>query len=226
MKVSETIIERLRRNNIPFYANDNISEWLVPGELDQLKSEVEENVYNLLTSLVIDVDNDHNTKGTAHRVAKMYVDEVFKGRYLKRPTITVFPNAKQFDELYSLGPISVKSACSHHFVEIEGQCWVGVYPGTSVVGISKIARIVDWVCRRPHIQEEMVIILADELERIMEPQGLGVVIKAKHHCMTWRGVEEEQAEMVSSVMRGGLRNDPALKAEFFSLIKAQGFTNG
>jgi GTP cyclohydrolase I len=224
MKVSEKIIERLRRNNIPFFANDNISDWLIHGELDELKTEVEANVHTLLSSLVIDVDNDHNTKGTARRVAKMYVDEVFKGRYLKRPTITVFPNAKHFDELYSLGPISVKSVCSHHFVEIEGQCWVGVYPGTSVVGISKIARIVDWVCRRPHIQEEMVIILADELEKIMAPQGLGVVIKAKHHCMTWRGVEEEQTEMVSSVMRGGLRDDPALKAEFFNLIKAQGFT--
>lgn len=226
MKVSEKIIERLRRNGIPFFANDNVSDWIIPGELEELKAEVESNVHALLSSLVIDVDNDHNTKGTAHRVAKMYVDEVFKGRYLKRPTITVFPNTKHFDELYSLGPISVKSACSHHFVEIEGQCWVGVYPGTSVVGISKIARIVDWVCRRPHIQEEMVIILADELEKIMEPQGLGVVIKAKHHCMTWRGVEEERAEMVSSVMRGGLRDDPALKAEFFNLIKAQGFTYG
>jgi GTP cyclohydrolase I len=92
-----------------------------------------------------------------------------------------------------------------------------------VVGISKIARIVDWVCRRPHIQEEMVIILANELEQIMEPQGLGVVIKAKHHCMTWRGVEEESSEMVSSVMRGCLREDPALKSEFFNLIKSQGF---
>lgn len=196
------------------------------GELDELKAEVEANVYSLLTSLVIDVDNDHNTKGTAHRVAKMYIDEVFKGRYQKRPKITVFPNVKQFDELYSLGPISVKSACSHHFVEIEGHCWVGVFPGKNVVGISKIARIVDWVCRRPHIQEEMVIILANELEQIMEPQGLGVVIRAKHHCMTWRGVEEERSEMVSSVMRGSLRENNALKSEFFDLIKSQGFTYG
>lgn len=226
MKISERIKNRLICSDHPFFANDNIAKHILPGELAELKEEVEENVRNLLLSLVIDVDNDHNTKGTAKRVAKMYVDEVFKGRYQPSPKITVFPNVKHFDELYALGPISVKSACSHHFVEIEGQCWVGVYPGTNVVGISKIARIVDWVCRRPHIQEEMVIILADELERIMEPQGLGVVIKAKHHCMTWRGVEQERAEMVSSVMRGGLRNDPNLKAEFFNLIKSQGFTYG
>lgn len=226
MTISKKIKERLVSYNAPFFANDCISSYIAPGELDELKLEVEKNVNTLLESLVIDVDNDHNTKGTAKRVAKMYIDEVFKGRYTDRPNITVFPNAKNFDELYSLGPISVKSACSHHFVEIEGQCWVGVFPGTNVVGISKIARIVDWVCRRPHIQEEMVIILADELEKIMEPKGLGVVIKAKHHCMTWRGVEQERSEMVSSVMRGGLREDPALKAEFFDLIKAQGFIYG
>lgn len=222
MQPSDRIIQRLRELNLPFHANDNISAVLEDSDIDDLKKEVESNVVALLKSLVIDIDNDHNTHDTARRVAKMYVDEVFAGRYQKRPEITVFPNIKDLDELYTLGPIKVKSACSHHFVEIEGYCWVGVYPSDMVIGISKIARIVDWVCRRPHIQEEMSIILANELEEIMKPKGLGVVIRAKHHCMTWRGVKEEASEMVTSVMRGALRED-TLKTEFFNLIKSQGF---
>lgn len=219
---SERIIQRLQEANLPFHANDNISKVLNPDDISDLKKEVEQRVLDLLKSLVIDIDNDHNTHDTARRVAKMYVDEVFAGRYQKRPDITVFPNIKDLDELYTLGPIKVKSACSHHFVEIEGYCWVGVYPSDMVIGISKIARVVDWVCRRPHIQEEMSIILANELEQIMNPKGLGVVIRAKHHCMTWRGVKEEASEMVTSVMRGALRED-TLKTEFFNLIKSQGF---
>lgn len=219
---SERIVQRLQEANLPFHANDNISKVLHESDIADLKKEVEQRVLELLKSLVIDIDNDHNTHDTARRVAKMYVDEVFAGRYQKRPDITVFPNIKDLDELYTLGPIKVKSACSHHFVEIEGYCWVGVYPSDMVIGISKIARIVDWVCRRPHIQEEMSIILANELEQIMNPKGLGVVIKAKHHCMTWRGVKEEASEMVTSVMRGALRED-TLKTEFFNLIKSQGF---
>jgi GTP cyclohydrolase I len=225
MKISDVIAERLRKNNIPFLANSNISDWIAPGEMPLLKKEVEDNVTTLLKSLVIDIENDYNTNNSAYRIAKMYLDEVFSGRYEKKPVVTTFPNKRHFDELYSLGPIRVKSACSHHFVEIDGHCWVGIFPGDTVIGISKIARIVDWVCRRPQIQEEMIIILADELEKIIAPQGLGVVIKAKHHCMTWRGVEEEQAEMVSSVMRGKLRDDHNLKIELFNLIKAQGFSN-
>lgn len=222
MKISEKIARRLRESGTSFNANDNIANYLIPGELDDLKLEVEDKVREMLSSLVIDIENDHNTKGTAHRVAKMFIDEVFSGRYTKRPTITTFPNAADLDELYSLGPIRVKSACSHHFVEIDGFCWVGIRPSDTVIGISKIARIVDWVCRRPHIQEEMSTILADELESIMKPKGLGVVIKAKHHCMTWRGVKEENSEMVTSIVRGELR-DPSLKLEFFNLIKSQGF---
>ncbi len=222
MLPSERIIQKLKESNLPFHANDNISSVLDVYDIANLKKEVEQKVLELLKSLVIDVDNDHNTHDTAKRVAKMYIDEVFAGRYQKRPDITVFPNIKDLDELYTLGPIKVKSACSHHFVEIEGYCWVGVYPSDMVIGISKIARIVDWVCRRPHIQEEMSIILANELEDIMNPKGLGVVIKAKHHCMTWRGVKEDASEMVTSVMRGALRED-TLKSEFFNLIKSQGF---
>lgn len=178
---------------------------------------------DLLDSLVIDTENDHNTRETAKRVAKMYLREVFKGRYLPRPVITEFPNFKNMDELYTLGPIKFKSACSHHFVEIAGNVWIGVHPSDRVVGISKIARLVHWIARRPQIQEECTVLIADELEGLLKPQGLGVVIKAAHHCMTWRGVEEESNTMVTSVVRGTMMEDTSLKSEFFKLISAQDF---
>lgn len=223
MNTSEIIINRLRESGSSFFANDNIAGAFEPGEREELLKEIEGNVRALLSSLIIDVENDHNTRETARRVAKMYVNEIFKGRYDKEPNITTFPNAKKLDELYTLGPIEFKSACSHHFVEIEGNVWVGIIPGDTLIGISKISRLVDWIARRPQIQEEAAVMIADKLDDVLDPKGLAVVIKAKHHCMTWRGVEESSTEMVTSVVRGILEEDVSAKKEFFDLIRGQKF---
>ena len=220
-QVSARIRERLIESGVSFLANDNIADHLNPGELDQLQVEVADKVRDLLRSLVIDIDNDHNTHETAERVAKMYLQEVFKGRYLEQPKIASFPNVKNLDEIYTVGPITVRSACSHHLVPILGNCWIGIKPGSSVIGLSKFARVADWVFSRPHIQEEAVMILADEIERLCEPKGLAILVKAQHYCMKWRGVKEPQTSMVNSVVRGDFRHDPSLKAEFFELVKQQ-----
>jgi len=219
--VSEQIRQRLRDAEVPFLANDNIAEFLEDGELDKLEVEVADKVRDLLRSLVIDIENDHNTAETAERVARMYMREVFKGRYLPQPKIASFPNVKKLDEIYTVGPISVRSACSHHLVPILGSCWIGIKPGQRVIGLSKFARVADWVFSRPHIQEEAVLILADEIERLCEPQGLAILVKAQHYCMKWRGVKEPQTSMINSVVRGDFRHDPSLKAEFFELVKQQ-----
>jgi GTP cyclohydrolase I len=178
-------------------------------------------VRDLLRSLVIDIDNDHNTEETAERVARMYIHEVFKGRYLDQPKIASFPNVRKLDEIYTVGPITVRSACSHHLVPILGSCWIGIKPGDRVIGLSKFSRVADWVFSRPHIQEEAVIILADEIERLCNPQGLAILVKAQHYCMKWRGVKEPQTSMMNSVVRGDFRHDPSLKQEFFELVKQQ-----
>lgn len=225
MAISKVIAKRIKDAGGSFSANDNISEFLKPGDLVKLQKEVEGKLQGVLDSLVIDTENDHNTNETAKRVAKMYLQEVFRGRYTEKPKITDFPNAKDLDDLYVLGPITVRSACSHHLVEIEGECWIGIMPSDRVIGISKFARLVDWICSRPHIQEEMVVMLADEIESLVQPKGLGVVVKAKHHCMTWRGVKETSVSMVNSVVRGEMRTSPHLKNEFFDIIKSQGFTS-
>ena len=181
--VSQRIRQRLVDQGISFLANDNVAAFIETGELDELEHEVADRVRELLRSLVIDIDNDHNTAETAERVARMYLREVFKGRYHHQPKVASFPNVKQLDEIYTVGPISVRSACSHHLVPIMGNCWIGIKPGERVIGLSKFTRVADWVFSRPHIQEEAVMILADEIERLCAPQGLGIIIKAQHYCM-------------------------------------------
>ena len=219
--VSERIRARLRSAGVTFLANDNIADHILDGELEGLEQEVADRVRDLLHALVIDIENDHNTEETAERVARMYLHEVFKGRYHQQPKIASFPNVKQLDEIYTVGPITVRSACSHHLVPIMGNCWIGIKPGSRVIGLSKFTRVADWVFSRPHIQEEAVMILADEIEKLCEPQGLGIIIKAQHYCMKWRGVKEPQTSMVNSVVRGDFRHDPSLKQEFFELVRQQ-----
>ena len=220
-RVSDRIRARLREQDVSFLANDNVAEHILPGELDDLQVEVADRVRDLLHALVIDIENDHNTAETAERVAKMYLHEVFKGRYHHQPKVASFPNVKKLDEIYTVGPITVRSACSHHLVPIMGNCWIGIKPGERVIGLSKFTRVADWVFSRPHIQEEAVMILADEIERLCKPQGLGIIIKAQHYCMKWRGVKEPQTSMVNSVVRGDFRHDPSLKQEFFELVRQQ-----
>ena len=219
--VSEIIRERIKDKGARFHANDNISDFIKPGELETLEREVATRVRDLLKTLLIDVDNDHNTKETAERVSRMYINEVFKGRYYEQPKVTSFPNDKNLDEIYTVGPITVRSACSHHLVPILGECWIGIKPGNKVIGLSKFARVADWVFSRPHIQEEAVMILADEIERLCEPHGLGIIVKAEHYCMKLRGVKESHCSMVNSVVRGDFRHDSSLKQEFFELVRQQ-----
>lgn len=218
IKISDVIRNRVKESGDPFFANDNISKHISKDELDLLQEEVRQNFEALLKSLVIDIDNDHNTKDTAKRVAKMYLREVFKGRYESMPSMTIFPNVKKLGEIIVLGPIDVRSACSHHFVPIIGECYVGIIPSENVIGISKITRLVDWVMSRPHIQEEAAVILANELENLMNPLGLAVIIKAKHLCMTWRGVKQNNTAMTNSVMRGLFMNDYPARSEFLSIV--------
>jgi GTP cyclohydrolase I len=223
-EVSDKIRERIVAAKRRFYANDNISAFIEPGELEALTKEVESKVLAMLHSLVIDVEGDHNTRETARRVAKMYVLEVFRGRYVPPPKVTEFPNASHLNELMIMGPISLRSACSHHLCPIMGKLWIGVMPNedSDLIGLSKYSRIADWVMSRPQIQEEAIIQLADLLVAMVKPDGLAVVIEADHFCMHWRGVKDNASKMVNSVMRGVFLENGALRREFLSLINLKG----
>ena len=218
--VSVKIRKRLQAARKRFHANDNIADFIEPGELELLLDEVESKMKGVLSSMVIDTENDHNTDNTARRVAKMYVNEVFRGRFVKAPTITEFPNAEHLNELMIVGPITVRSACSHHFCPVIGKIWIGVMPNehTNVIGLSKYARLAEWVMGRPQIQEEAVVQLADLIQVKTQPDGLAIVMEASHYCMAWRGVKDMDSKMINSVMRGSFLKDPNLRREFLSLI--------
>jgi len=218
--MSVKIRERLVAARKRFHANDNIAEYMQPGDLESLMDEVEEKMKGVLASMVIDTENDHNTDNTARRVAKMYINEVFRGRYVKAPTITEFPNVEHLNELMIVGPITVRSACSHHFCPVIGKIWIGVMPNehTNVIGLSKYARLAEWVMGRPQIQEEAVVQLADLIQVKTQPDGLAIVMEASHYCMGWRGVKDMDSKMINSVMRGAFLKDANLRREFLSLI--------
>jgi GTP cyclohydrolase I len=222
--VSVKIRERLVAARKRFNANDNIADFIQPGELERLLDEVEDKMKGVLSSLVIDTERDHNTDQTARRVAKMYLNEVFRGRYVSAPTITEFPNAEHLNELMIVGPITVRSACSHHLCPVIGQIWIGVLPNehTNVIGLSKYARLAEWVMGRPQIQGEAVVQLADLIQQKTQPDGLAIVMEATHFCMGWRGVKDMDSKMINSVMRGSFLKDPNLRREFLSLIPKKG----
>ena len=218
--MSVVIRERVTASKKRYYANDNISDFIQPGDMDKLLDEVEGKMKGVLDSMVIDTEHDHNTQNTARRVAKMYLNEVFKGRYLPAPAITEFPNVGHLNELMIVGPIVVRSACSHHFCPVIGKVWIGVLPNehTNVIGLSKYARLAEWVMGRPQIQEEAVVQLADLIQDKTQPDGLAIVMEATHFCMSWRGVKDMDSKMINSVMRGTFLKDMNLRREFLSLI--------
>lgn len=221
--LSQVIRRRIQAKRARFHANDNIAQFIEPGEINGLIDEVASKLQGVLESLVIDTESDHNTRGTAYRVAKMYVNEVFTGRYTPQPNLTKFPNISRLNELMIIGPIAVKSACSHHLCPIMGRVWIGVLPDkqTALIGLSKYARITEWIMCRPQIQEEAVVELANILEEKMKPTGLALVMEADHFCMQWRGVKDLNSKMVNSVMRGSFLKDANLRREFLALMDKQ-----
>ncbi len=218
--VSVKIRQRIKEAQKRFHANDNIAEFIQPGELEKLLDEVAGKMQGVLSSLVIDTESDHNTQDTARRVAKMYLKEIFKGRFEAAPDVTEFPNVERLNELMIVGPVTVRSACSHHLCPIMGKVWIGIMPNehSNLIGLSKYARLIDWIMSRPQIQEEAVTQVADLLQSRMNPDGLAVVMEADHFCMQWRGVKDMDSRMINSVMRGSFLKDPNLRREFLSLV--------
>ena len=214
--VSEKIKKRIKEAKARYHANDNISEFIKEGELEQLQNEVQDKMKSLLSSLVIDTENDHNTQETAKRVAKMWIKEVFGGRYNPFPRVTSFPNMG-YKSMYTSGPISIRSTCAHHFQNIVGNAWIGIIPNGEVIGLSKFNRIVHHIAERPQIQEEMTTQIAEALQEYAHTKNIAVVVKAEHHCMTHRGVREHESDMTTAIMLGAFKEDPATRDEFYKI---------
>jgi len=217
-KFSDEVRQRMETIKHKHFANDTIYTYLDEDDVQKIEDEVAEAFQGVLKALVINTDDDHNSQDTARRVSKMFVHEIFRGRYYPPPDVTAFPNVKQYDQIYMSGPMSINSTCAHHFQPIAGKAYVGIFPGNKVIGLSKFNRMVDWVTSRPQIQEEMTEQIADMIEQETEAKGVAVVIKAQHFCMTARGVKEHESDMLTSVVRGVFRDEPQIKSEFFSLL--------
>lgn len=200
-----------------YFANQNISEYIEEGELSLLVKEVEQKVSSLLESLIID-PLDHNSADTPARVARMLIRETLSGRYTKQPKVTDFPNVSNYDQIYHVGPVRVTSLCSHHHQPISGYAHLGIYPSKRVIGLSKFERLTDWIMRRPQIQEEATIMLADLLEKVIHPKGLALVVKASHGCCSNRGIMNKNMLMTTSVMRGAFLESMEMRSEFFNLV--------
>ena len=199
--------------------NDNIFGDSIVDESSRIL-DVEDKVADLLSALGIDWRRDPNMSGTPLRVARMLVSEMFSGRYLPMPDETTFPNESARDSLDIIGPLTVRSTCSHHLMPVSGKAWIGIIHGDRLLGLSKYKRLLDWVFLRPQIQEQAVVQYADLLEKLLEPKALAVVVKASHCCMTCSGIKESaEAQFTTSVMRGVFRDDAAARAEFLTLIK-------
>ncbi len=198
-------------------ANGNL--FLTTEEKKEMIENVQSLYYKILQEFRFDVENDQQIKDTPKRWAKMMVNELLQGCYTPEPKITVFDNTENYDQMIFLGPIELKSLCSHHFKSFIGSAYIAYIPDKKIVGISKLARIVKWFMRRPQIQEELTKQIANYIENILQPLGCAVYIEATHLCMIARGVEENQnAKMISSDLRGNFK-DKSTKDEFLKMIE-------
>jgi GTP cyclohydrolase IA len=196
-------------------ANEN--KWFSQDYKNEIIRQAEIKYKEFLKILGFDVDGDQQLQDTPNRVARMYVNELFSGCYNEEPKITVFDNVKEYDEIIFLGPISIKSICSHHIIPFLGEAYIAYIPDKKVVGISKLSRIVKWFMRRPQIQEELTKQIADYIQEKLNPKGVAVFIKAQHLCMVARGVEETNSFMQTSILKGSFL-DNETRLEFFNMV--------
>ncbi len=209
-----SVIHRLRPS---LRANEAVGEALSDVERAAMITAAAGKLAELFDILQIDHRNDHNTRDTPRRVARMYVDEMMHGRFSCPPALTEFDNVEQFDQLIVIGPIDIRSTCAHHLMPIYGSAYIGVLPATTgkIIGLSKYDRIVDHFSGRLQIQEELVKQIGQFIMEKTEPRGVGVRISAVHMCKTHRGVRaSHRSRMVTSAYFGALGTDPRLKDEF------------
>ena len=163
-----------------------------------------------------DRDGLHETPA---RVARAY-EEFFRGYRVDPDAILqkTFEEIEGYDEMIVLRGIRFESHCEHHMAPIIGRAWVGYIPNGRVVGISKLARVVEAYAKRLQIQEKMTAQIANTIQKVLQPQGVAVVLKAEHHCMTTRGVHKHGTDMVTSRMLGAFRDNPMTRQEFLTMV--------
>ena len=217
--VTQRILSELRADKKRFWAGDNIAEYVSEKDRASLVNEAAEKLEGVLDSLLIDHETDPNSKETARRIAKMYINELFSGRYDEKPPVTAFPNTEDDDryEGILITKAEIKSVCSHHHQPVTGVCWIGLIPSTHVIGLSKYARLAQWHARRGTLQEELTRRISDEIKADTKSKDVAVIISATHGCCSNRGIMAHDSTTITSVLSGQFYN-PSVKEEFHRLI--------
>ena len=220
--ISKTIKDRIEQAGKRYWEGDNISEHIQEGELDQLVDELTGKFSGVMDSLIIDQVNDPNSKGTARRLAKMYVHELMVGRYEPMPPATAFPNDS--DDRYD-GMLVVrselKSMCSHHHQPVSGIAYIGIIAAEKLIGLSKYTRIAQWCARRGTLQEELANDIAREIQKATGANDVGVYVRMTHGCCENRGIMAHDSSTTTTVLKGAFNKDASTKKEFFDTLSLQ-----
>jgi GTP cyclohydrolase I len=220
--LSQVIREKMKNDNKRFWAGDNISEYIDPMDKTDLINEATVAFEKVLDTLLIDRENDPNSRGTARRLAKMYFNEIMEGRYSAPPDATAFPNDSQ-DRYEGMLVVrsELKSMCSHHHQPVSGVAYIGIIAAQKLIGLSKYTRIAQWCARRGTLQEELCNDIAREIMKATDSENVAVYIQAVHGCCENRGIMAHSSLTQTTVLRGSFKYDPATKKEFFDNIKLQ-----
>ena len=222
MSISDDIKQRLQSAGTRYWAGDNISQHIKEGEHQLIIDELTPKFEAVLDSLIIDRHNDPNSQDTGRRMAKMYVNELMRGRYFPMPNATAFPN--HVEDGYGgmlVVRSEIKSLCSHHHQPVAGVAYIGIIAADTLIGLSKYTRIAQWCARRGTLQEELNNEIARQISKATGSKNVGVYIQATHGCCENRGIHAHSSLTQTTVLKGAFQQDQTTKKEFMDNIKLQ-----
>ena len=220
--LSDHLRFKMRRDGKRFWAGDNVSEYLKPGDKEVLIQEATSAFERVLDTLIIDRETDPNSQGTARRLAKMYFNEIMAGRYDAAPNATAFPNNTE-DRYEGMLVVrsELRSMCSHHHQPVTGVAYIGIIAAQKLIGLSKYTRIAQWCARRGTLQEELCNDIAREIQKATDSESVGVYLEAEHGCCINRGIMAHSSLTQTTVLCGAFLKDATTKKEFFDNIALQ-----
>ena len=222
MNITDTIKNRIIQSGDRYWAGDNISQHIKEGEHQMIIDELTPKFEAVLDSLLIDRQNDPNSQDTGRRMAKMYVNELMRGRYFPMPNATAFPN--HVEDGYGgmlVVRSEIKSLCSHHHQPVNGVAYIGIIAADTLIGLSKYTRIAQWCARRGTLQEELNNEIARQIMGATGSKNVGVYIQATHGCCENRGIHAHSSLTQTTVLKGAFEKDQTTKKEFMDNIKLQ-----
>jgi len=220
--LNEVIRDKMRKDGKRYWAGDNIAEYITDSIKNELIDEATVAFETVLDTLLIDRENDPNSQGTARRLAKMYFNELMRGRYETIPNATAFPNNSEGRyEGMLVVRAELRSMCSHHHQPVNGVAYIGILAADKLIGLSKYTRIAQWCARRGTLQEELAVDIAREIMKATGSKDVGVYVSARHGCMENRGCMAHSSVTQTTVLKGAFSEDASTKKEFFDNIKLQ-----